>query len=349
MISDFCSNAILTKVLSKYGQRLRKKDYQSLVSCSNISQVAAYLKNNTSYRDILKDINEYDIHRGYLERKVSNRIFADMASVFAYSTSSAKYFSEFIILSIITKKLIRALVRIESYEATNVYMQVPNFVKKSVHIDFAALDKAQNYDEFLQAIRHTDYYKILKPIEFETDGTLNIPKLENVIYTYFYTKIISHIDKIADAKTKKELVDFMTEIINAQNYVNIVRLKKLYKAAPDKILDLIIPMGFFKTKKGKLAIDTPNFDEFCNVLADTSVCKKFEKYDCSYDELVYKIEYKNARKNIRFSASPTVIAYSYFILMEIELLNIIHIVEGVRYGISKEDIEKLLITKYTNQ
>ena len=77
--SSKSSNAVLAKTLAKYGKRLTDKDYASLLSCKSVSEVVTYLKNNTSYKEILKKVNEREVHRGRLELILRQKLAEDFS------------------------------------------------------------------------------------------------------------------------------------------------------------------------------------------------------------------------------------------------------------------------------
>ena len=71
-----------------------------------------------------------------------------------------------------------------------------------------------------------------------------------------------------------------------------------------------------------------------------------EFYGASFDyieEGVRKIDYRWHLKKLRFSTNPSVVLFCYIFLAENELTNIIHIIEGVRYGLAPDDIATLLV------
>ena len=50
-----------------------------------------------------------------------------------------------------------------------------------------------------------------------------------------------------------------------------------------------------------------------------------------------------AERHMRFSTSPAIVFLTYTILHEIEMSNLVNIIEGVRYGVSADHIEKTCI------
>ena len=56
-----------------------------------------------------------------------------------------------------------------------------------------------------------------------------------------------------------------------------------------------------------------------------------------------KIKYNLSKRIMRFSSSPPLVFMTYIILHQIEIMNLVNIVEGIRYGMNEEQIEKTCI------
>jgi V/A-type H+-transporting ATPase subunit C len=56
-----------------------------------------------------------------------------------------------------------------------------------------------------------------------------------------------------------------------------------------------------------------------------------------------RVQYKLARKNIHFSNNPSVVMISFMLLSETELMNVISLIEGIRYNLDPKTIQSLLI------
>ena len=96
MSSSKSANAVLAKARAKFGKRLTEKDYASLLSCGSVAEVVAYLKNNTYYSEVLKKINEREVHRGRLEQILKQKLFEDFSSLCIYVKGTGEYFAQFI-------------------------------------------------------------------------------------------------------------------------------------------------------------------------------------------------------------------------------------------------------------
>lgn len=90
MLSSMSSNAILAKARTMYGRRLTDKDYEDLLACKTVPEVATYLKNETVYSEILSGLNENDVHRGQLETLLRKKIFYEKVSLAKFDMTFRK-------------------------------------------------------------------------------------------------------------------------------------------------------------------------------------------------------------------------------------------------------------------
>ena len=60
-------------------------------------------------------------------------------------------------------------------------------------------------------------------------------------------------------------------------------------------------------------------------------------------DIIPRVQYKLAKKNIHFSDNPSVVMISFMFLSETELMNVISLIEGIRYQLDPKIIQSLLI------
>ena len=92
------SGAIPAKARAKYGRRLTSEDYNNLIHCKTVAEVANYLKSNTYYNDVLSQLNEHNIHRGQVELLLKQKLFYDFDELCRYESRSGNGFSSFIVI-----------------------------------------------------------------------------------------------------------------------------------------------------------------------------------------------------------------------------------------------------------
>ena len=138
-----------------------------------------------------------------------------------------------------------------------------------------------------------------------------------------------------NSKVKTKIKKFLYSCVDVSNAIRIARAKKFYSADDDFISGITFSFGDYKFLKYSFLKDS-NFSDFSFIDDSIDSIQKLEKFS--------KImRFKWSRKNIRYSDISEVVGFSYVFLKEMEISNVINIIEGVRYGISKEKIRQLLI------
>lgn len=344
MLSTLSSNAILSKARAMYGKRLTGKDYQSMLGCKTVGEVAGYLKNHTSYSDMLTGVDEAAIHRGQLEMMLRQRIFYDLASLCRYELSVGERFADYILVRSEIQQILRALTLLEGEGADEYLFSLPLFLDKHTHIDLHALAKMKNYHDFLNALGHSPYRRLLEPFAPHPGEAIDITAVENALYGYLYSVVRNIIEHTRSKIAREQLNQIFTSYIDLQNYVRIVRLKKYYHANPDYIRSLQLPFGRLKESTVNEMILAESERQVTAIMKRTPLGKRSANVEYSYiDEIPLRYRFYTCEKSIRYSVYPPVVMLSYIFLTEFELSNIIHIVEGIRYGLPADDIKKLLI------
>lgn len=344
MASNSTSFAVLAKARAKYGKRLKEKDYKNLLGCKSIAEIISYLKSYTHYNTALKDVNEQDVHRGLLEKLLKQKLFYDFTSLCSYETSIGSTFSNYVIKRMEGQLLMNYLTLINSKSTDEFLFSFPAYFEKHSSINFTQLSKANNYDEFLAILEKSPFYTILSKYKPNEKGILPISKIENEIYVMIFENLFKGISKNCPKNEKDGLLEYFYNILDYENFIRIVRLKKYYNMSPEEIKKNLIPLGSLKKRQ---------IDELCSAEDSKAVFAVMSSYrqgrcinKTSYfytDSLAAKVKYKNAVKNIYYSNSPAAVMISYMFATETELANITCLIEGTRYNVDSKKIESLLI------
>lgn len=346
MLSKYSSNVILTKVRAMYGNRIKKEDYDNLMTCRDVSQIAAYLKNNTHYNSVLSSIDDKAIHRGHLEAIIKTKIFTDCEKLLRFELSTGNSFSKYLMTRTEIQQIIKKLALISGGEPDEYAFGTPIYFNKFTKIDLPALSNAKTYDEFLASLGKSHYRELLEKYRPKNGEKINIQKAECELYNYLYETFLSGIEGTAGKQVKEELWDIISEYIDYGNFIRIYRSKKM-GVEPDE--SIIVNYGSLKRKYIDEMLGAKDAKEVFEIMKSTSQGKRLSKVEYNYiDEIQYRMIYDKCRMNIHMSIDPSVVMLSYILLMQIELSNIISVIEGVRYNLTKDEIEKLLTLK-TNQ
>lgn len=345
MSSSKSANAVLAKTRAKYGKRLTDKDYANLLSCKSVAEVVTYLKNNTRYGEVLKKVNEREIHRGRLEVILRQKLAQDYSSLCIYAKGSSEHFSRFILRQTEIEQIIHFLTMLTSRQKNDYAFSLPQYFSERTSIDFVRMAQAKTYDEFFDVLAATPYGRQLVPYRPGKDGTVNIAKIENKLYRYSYGQLYDDINKYLSGGEKKALLSMFNSIIDYMNFVRVYRLKKYYHAPYETVKEFIFPFGTLPEKTVEKMCRAQTGDEVFEAVGNTSFGREISKIDYVYAGEIDNIGlYRVTRKNIHFSTYPLVVMMSYVFVMMTEYNNIVSIIEGVRYKVDPEKIKTLVIS-----
>lgn len=349
MLSSFSSNVVLAKARAKYGKRLKESDYHSLLNCRSVTEIAAYLKNNTDYRDVLAGINEYDVHRGQLEVLIRQKLFYNMNSFIRYELSAGEQMADYVITRMEIDEILDALMLLAAGRQEEYSLAAPLFLQKHTKLHIAQFASLRTYKDFLDALGTSVYFKLLKPYEPKPGERIDIFAIENVLYSHLYSHAQEIIEHHTRGKAKQEIKELFQSYVDLENYARIIRMKKRFRTQPEFIQKQLLPFGSFKPKHLRAMTLAETADQASAVFQTTSRGKKVANIQYNFvDELAQRIKFISGNHYIHFSTYPTVVLLSYFFLADTEIHNITTIVEGIRYQISVDDIKKLLILPIKN-
>jgi V/A-type H+-transporting ATPase subunit C len=345
MATSVANYALAAKVKAMYGKRLSPQNYKELLRKQTVNEVAAYLKQQTSYSTLLSDINENLIHRGQLENILKKLFFDEYIKMFFYVKQDERKFYDFIIIQMELDEILSCIRYINAGRMGEYIFSLPSFFVKHSNIDINGLAKVRSYAELQELLKGTPYYDILKQFEQTNDNKSDTIKIEIEFKRYYYNKILSIIESNFSGKTKTEILKSFAMEIDLENLMLIMRLKKYFNASNEFINNLLLPY-YFKVSKDEInkILQETDIASIKKAIFDTYYGKIFKKYDFEFIEKYgQQANYEYHKKLLRFSSNSPSLVVSFMQLERIELNNIINIIEGIRYAMPASEISKLLI------
>lgn len=344
MSSSKASNAILAKARAMYGKCLTEKNYDELMECHSVSEIATYLKTRTNYSSTLTGLNENDVHRGQLEPILKQNIYSDIFALSRYEQDNSVSFSDFIVSKIEIEEIIRCLTLINIGKPQEYVYTMPLSLDKLTKINLKSFTSVRTYDDILEVLKGTVYLPVLQKFKPKDGERIQIAEIETSLDNEICRRLLESISKSKNKRDREQLKDIFLSFLDFKNVARILRLKKYYKFSHDKIKKNLIPYGKLRDKV---------IDELCS--AET-VQEVFERSRSTYlGKLMSKLQYNDqtqitdallsmyCKHHLRLSINPTIVMISYIYLKEIELKNIVNIIEATRYGISADEKAKLLV------
>ena len=334
-VSSIKYPSIHAKLSGMYASKLKKKDLEELLKQNSTKQAIVLLK---SLNDSFKDLED-NSRRINLKILLDDIFIEDVKKIYRLLDKYDKpVFFKF--LSIYEIKCLKSVFRKLSSnsvlnEKTN---EVENWSQKLFR-NIKGLENVKDYNEFLEIVKLTQYAKIFKKYEKNIEQ-INIFEIENELDKFYFENVL-----VISKKYNNNLEDMIGKMVDLNNIIWIYRVKKYYNFSTEDARNVTIHQSY-KLKKSELQqlLETESENEFVNILNTLYYAKymdflELDNLEQQKDRYLYYLYKKNLNRNI-FDISSI---YAYFAMLELENNDILNIVEGIRYKLSKEEIRKKLV------
>ena len=345
MFPSYASNAIMAKARAKYGRRLSQKNYNDLINCQSVGDVAQYLKTQTDYADAFSSLPPKELHRGQLEGILKKHLFHQYAALCRYGIGGHDMLFSLVTTQVDVEQLLH-VIRLLKFGHPEEYLFIlPSFFVSHSKLDLYALARVKTFGEILDCTLHTPYYKILEPFQPDSAGDLSFEAIESALYQYLYDYTFHCIKQQKSKGVRQELEQIFGVRAELSNLTYIIRLKRYYNASAGEIEKLLLPYQYhISMKQFDDMIRNQTADQVYQQVLRSRYGKILGDREFPYiEDAVKHIIYFYTQKLIRMSTHPQVTMAAYLALSELELQNIVNIIEGVRYRLKPQEIQELLV------
>lgn len=340
----FTYSALSSKARASYGRLLTAEDYNMLIDMKNVNEIAGYLKKNTYYSEILSNVDEALIHRGQLENIIKTDIMKEYDKFLRFTSGNARKFLQSTYKKYETESLKIIFRRLETVGGVMSAEGYLLFLKNTSEVDFHKLIKSKDSLEFIENLKGTEYYDVLRPFT-GTGVKINLFNLEMVLDLHYFKFLYKRMKKYLTGKDFMPLEESFGVKTDVLNMLWIYRCKKYYNMKKEIIRSYILPFnaGIRKETLNRL-IEAEDIEEFLEIAGTTKYSSIFIRdidgfFEVNFADYMYNIHMKLFRK---YPLSVTA-AVDYIHMKEYELSNIISIIEGIRYGLPAEKIRKFVV------
>lgn len=341
----FSSNAIAAKARAMYSRHITDVQYDELLKKRSVNDVLNYLKSETSYADALEDVKETNIHREELEALLDEESFARTAKLMHYvPKKDIKFYSLGVIRQEIRLILTKvSLLNSESQE--NYDMDLPAYLAKYASFNIYGLLNIDSYEALCSYLKKTIYYPVMIDHTPDEDEKVDINLLEFDLKRSYYHYFEKTIKSLFKGQKQKDMLTMLYTRVELENICKIYRLKRYFNASTDVIRAcLVMEYSRMPAKIMDELIEAKDVKEFLKILSESPYKIYVDEKDFVYIEYYRsKIVYNLAKRYMRFSTDPALVYMTYVIVHEIEVENLKHVIEGLRYGESSDYIKAMLI------
>ncbi len=335
------NNAVTAKSRAISGKLLTKDEYTTLMHKPSVGAVAAFLKTRPLYAAAFADTDESAIHRAQAEALIERSVFDNYIRVLKFHTGDKTGIMSFYIRHIETEQLIKAVTAIASGAQESFMFSFPEYVTKYICFDPISVAEASDLSMLALILEPTPYKKPLHGLLTDPEPDLN--KIITTINVCYIQWAFGQIDRFARGSSRELLKDFFLRKTDADNLLMCYRMKSVFKADPERISELLIP--YHKRLRRKKIDEALRTNDPVAVLREMFVTERVATAKVSdIPEINVNVsEYRYFRHRLAVSANEVEALYSLMMLFKAESTNLFRIIEGIRYGLHPEEMEKYLI------
>ena len=339
----YSANAIMAKSRALYGKRLTEANYNDLVNCKSIGELVSYLKAKTAYAAEFESANA-DITPFQVEELLKMHILSSFEKISRYEASAGVEFYKYFIMKNDIQQLLRYLNYLIIGKPGDYLSVLPPFFNKRSELDLYKLAAARSFDEMLEAIKGTPYFKALEPFKQIYSLPESYLKMECALDRELWETEKNIVSKFS-GRSKEKIIEIISYENDMENLVRIYRLKRLADADKDTIKDYLnLNFTHFTQKNIEDMLEKPTARKMLEEATGSYYKKCFKNPEFTLlEDYTHRVLYDKFKKEIRYSTQPVAVMICYFYLAQNEVNNIIRIVEGIRYSMAPEAIIGALI------
>lgn len=341
----FAAGAIGAKAKAMNGQRIMKEQYEELIRKRSVSEIAQYLKNETYFKESLKDVRESVIHRGQLEHLLRQDLYQRLDKLMRYVDGKQKTYYIATLKELEIDQLLTRIRVILSQDFEHALGDVPLYFKRYSKLNIEKLIMVKTFDELLEGCHGTEYERLLQPFQTNDMSRFDYTGCENALHAYYIDHVMELIDQNFKRNTRKTLKQMWATRVELDNITKIYRYKKFFHVGEAVIRSSLLEVsGSIPKSKLNEMLAAESAEAFLKLLAEGPYHLRMDEQEYVYIEYyVDQIKYHLAKRHMHYDNSPAIVYSAYQLLAEREIENLINIIEGVRYHISPEEIKTMLI------
>lgn len=346
MAEIFKYGHLTTKIRAMKGKMLTEADYNELLQKKSVKDVANYLKTSTYYVDTFKDLDESDVHRGYIEILLQQSILADAIKISKYLRGTEKQLYRFIYRKHEIEDLKKMLRLLTTGKSLSEIDRRSLFINKYSKIDFNAALASKNIRELIDSLKNTRFYSLLNPL-YKSDTGLDLFSAESALDLYYYNVILKNLQDYSRDKQDTMIENIIRMEVDLKNIFMIYRGKKYYQVSKELMHLYHIPF-YYKLKEKDIIemIEAPSAEEVLQIISSKYYSKKILFHQSNWERQYYRFMRSAISKCMRDEPLSMAPVMGYIYLKEIESMNITTIVEGIRYNVEPHQIKELLVGNF---
>lgn len=320
-----------------YGRLLSDMDYWEILQCDTVPEIADYLQRAEGYREDLSTLIAANAHRAELEDRLRAVPVRRAEAFMSYLSGPRRDFLRAWVERFQAEQLKRVLRWLLSGHGNREEMRARLQEMPLITLPFDALLSSRTFGEALESLKGTAYYAPLKePLKGLSEGRMNLFPAEMAIDALIIASLYRTTLRLPLLE-RHYVLELVGGLVDLLNIYWLYRALRFYSMGKEEALNRLLPVRHKARFSFLRSLShAKDLDEFWSLLKETPYATAFGDSP-PQDELVLerslkRFFFRSALRAFR-SGSPsfhTMVAY--LMLLEFEVMDLVAIVEDVRYG-----------------
>lgn len=330
-------SGITAKVRAMERWRIRDEQFREMAALETVPEAVEYLRHFQPYREIFRELEDRDLHRGDIEQRLNLSQYRDFAKLYKFANIRQRRFLDLYFMhyeiSIIKTCLRNAVGHREQRQDLSMFKA---FFEKHSSIDLILLSQSITVEEFVGNLKGSPYYGPLNLMLQR--GRTGLPALETALDMLYFKTIWRIKDKYLSRKESEILMQCFGTRMDMLNLEWVRRSKKFYKLPPGDIYAMMIPIQLHLTK-GQISemAEAETMTQLYDMIRGSwygklDIIRGSE--DLDLDHVIYEIVDRIYQMTRRSDPYSIAILNSYLYFKEREVARIIQTIEQIRYGLT---------------
>ena len=338
-------SGLATKIRAMQSRLLTRAQLFELAGCSSIADAAAYLKQQPGYNQTLQNLDESSLNRSAIEQYLKQSILRDFSRIYRFCNLKQRQFLDLYVLRYEVSFLKLCLRTVYDENIISIADEdTAWFYKRYFSVDIAKLNAASTLGRLIDALKGTNYYSILSGIYDNAGQETTLFDYEMALDLYYFGSTWKTINKQFSGKEKSALLEAYGSKMDMLNIQWTYRLKKYYKMSATEIFDSLIPV-YYRLKKETIAamVEAESLNYLAEQIRSTRYGEQFsEDSPSELEQRYHAVLHAIHRASVRKYPYSIVCVDSYLYEKEQETDLITTIIEGIRYGLSHDEITRYI-------
>ena len=336
---------IYAKIAAMSAQLLTAEDYKQLIAMNSTGDIAGYLKNNTVYGPLFREMDPGAVHRSLLEEILKERVILAAGRLIHYLDGDYKKFIRGILMKNEIRELKTVARRILIEKDVDRITEGCLYLAKNQKLDLNKLEAARSIRELIDALEGTVYFNFLKNVRDEAESG-SLFHFEMALDKAYFSILGEYAEHLApeDRKAFIEIYGSITDMLNIQL---IYRGKRYFDLPPDVLFNYSLPFGNRLPYKKVLALCySKDWQDLQKIVQDTPygfLLKGDDKQDIYMERRMNRYLYYRLRSRLKRSSDDISPLFAFLELLELEVKDITAIIENVKYGLDLDIASTYLI------